>query len=633
MNMRTRPKIALKQIAILRGREHFLRLFWGISRIAALSITLLLAACLIDWQIDHYRDTPFIIRLFLSGIQLCSLVVVLWFWLFRGWNKELSDSELGRYVESKLPELGHRLVTAIELTHQNAQTNGMSDELIEQVREESDQIIQRCRLTKFADHRKLKNSLLLWCWPICLFLATFLYLGRDSSLLTRLILRQFLQDVNIPHFIELSDTSKKVQPMGEESEVLYIATGRVKEDQLGSIRVFFKEGRGDEYPLKFKEWLSDGSALFSAKVNAGNLDFSHRAWLGDGRTKTAEEIHLEPRPVVNRLHAIVNMPEYVGMRPDGSPYSTFQAQGEVLGYLDSKVNLKIYVQKPIVKANLILISSTNRQQEEKDSKPIPLAYQGETVLGDGTVAYLAEGSFRISAKQLAYRIEVEDSFGFNNVAPPRRGINLAADDPPRVSLLAERFNDPSQPISEDSEVDGIPIPFSKSIRIAYAARSPLGLQRARLVYRVNEGPWNYFPLKKTIPSELTGKLDLMTGAFIRSGFQDQVEFATVPSSDPTTLPNDLEGAGRFDFKTRTLKKIGPNGKPLDLEVGDQLEFFIEVFDKNPTPGRLPGKSETRRKEIVSEEKFIEWILETLKNENRIRQLEEKQQGVFQKPME
>jgi hypothetical protein len=75
------------------------------------------------------------------------------------------------------------------------------------------------------------------------------------------------------------------------------------------------------------------------------------------------------------------------------------------------------------------------------------------------------------------------------------------------------------------------------------------------------------------------------------------------------------------------------GTPSELEVGDRVEFFVEVFDRNRAPNRAPGRSDSRIKGIVTDGQFVDWVVQTLQSESRIRQLEEKQKGVFGRPAE
>ena len=42
----------------------------------------------------------------------------------------------------------------------------------------------------------------------------------------------------------------------------------------------------------------------------------------------------------------------------------------------------------------------------------------------------------------------------------------------------------------------------------------------------------------------------------------------------------------------------------------------------------PGRSETRLKAFVTQPEFVDWVLQTLRHESRIRQLETRQRNVF-----
>jgi hypothetical protein len=81
-----------------------------------------------------------------------------------------------------------------------------------------------------------------------------------------------------------------------------------------------------------------------------------------------------------------------------------------------------------------------------------------------------------------------------------------------------------------------------------------------------------------------------------------IEFYLFPSPAPSTEPGGLEAGGRYNFEIDGLLKKLPDGTTAKLEVGDTVELFVEVFDKNPTPGRAPGYTkEARRKTVVTSE--------------------------------
>src|SRR5207249_3117451 len=90
--------------------------------------------------------------------------------------------------------------------------------------------------------------------------------------------------------------------------------------------------------------------------------------------------------------------------------------------------------------------------------------------------------------ETAYQVEVADEYGFDNRPPPRRKIRVVQEEKPQVALLKEQFPPSSglfsAELGDDYEVDGMPVPLGKDIRIGYVAHGPYGLGQAQLRYRL-----------------------------------------------------------------------------------------------------------------------------------------------------
>src|SRR5262249_12467060 len=85
-------------------------------------------------------------------------------------------------------------------------------------------------------------------------------------------------------------------------------------------------------------------------------DFTYRAWLKDGRTHEPASVHFEPRPIVQRQQAWVQLPSYVGMKPSGQPFEEPQKGADILDRLPgSAARVVIETQKPIVRATVELL--------------------------------------------------------------------------------------------------------------------------------------------------------------------------------------------------------------------------------------------------------------------------------------
>ncbi len=605
------PRAILRLLSRLRWQERRLRLTWGATRWLAVTLTLLAIACLTDWLIDRRQDTPWSLRRAMLAVQVLASAAAALFFLLRPMLRRMSDSQVALWVEDKLPRLGHRLISAVQLNRPGARTQGMSPVLIAAVTHEAGEQAALIDPVPILDRRRLRWSAWL---TIPLILASALLLTCWPDTILALLQRQLLADRDIPRSLYLQSSTREVWPSGEEVVVSFTATGEsLNTDGAGEARIDPDDRPGENYPLVFQSMTSSGQATFVARVPSAPGDFAYRAWLEDGRTHGLSRVHFVPRPAIVEHHAWVLLPSHWGLRPDGTPYERYQPRGEIAGVPNSKARVAVKMQKPVKEATLQLLGSIAPSfAAEIISRRINL-----TLSENGQEA---EVTFDLRPAEVAYRIVVRDAYDFENADPPRRTIRILPEEPPHVILLPEQFPSPGgQGSIEDAEVEGMPVPLGGPIRIAYACMAHQGLGRAQLRYRINEGKWLTHILKEVPSSEKTGPFEPRQGAFARSGPRDQVEFHAVPSPNRQITPGRTEGGGRLDFQTRGIP---------GLKVGDRIEFYVEVFDRNPESARNPGRSETRQKIIVTTADLLAWIDQMLRQEERIRQLEARQRGIF-----
>ena len=615
------PQVILDRLERVRTREKSMRLAWGVARVMALAAGAMLLACLVDWLVDLRTETPF-------GLRLSLLLAQIGLWLGAAGllvvvplSKSLGDRELSLWAEEKFPELGHRIITAVELNRPGAPLEGMSVELLAEVTRQAEGHATRTDFASRVDASRLKKGAAIVAATAAVA-ALFALAAPETTPV--LLARQFMADRDIPRSVALeAEVASQVRPSGEEVKLRFRARGAVSLESLGGSVRIEPAGRPDEeYPIVFESKGREGEAIFAATIPPASVNFGYRAWLRDGRTRRRAELAYVPRPVVQKIDAWVLLPNYVGLRPDGTPYEQYRVRGEIAGPLGSSARVTIEAQKPVVKGMIELLGRTSGE-DPADSvlRTVNLKVEGRS----------AAGTFELRAGETSYRILVEDEHGFGNSTPPKRGIAIVPEEPPRVLLLPERFSMPGEAIlSDEAEVEGMPIPLGSAIRIAYYCAHPYGLDRARLSYRVIKGgkaleegapeiPWVQLPLGEVRATVEAGPFDLRRGHFDKTGFRDQVEFHPMPSVDPIHVHGRTEGGGCFDFQTKPLA---------GLQVGDQIEVRIEVFARNPALSGSPGRSETRVKAFVTQPQFMDWVLQTLKHESRIRQLESRQRGVF-----
>lgn len=245
--------------------------------------------------------------------------------------------------------------------------------------------------------------------------------------------------------------------------------------------------------------------------------------------------------------------------------------------------------KPVKKAEVVLAGV--RKGEEKagavnpqgvpEAAPPPVRFDVRLPLDLDAGRNAGAATFTIPPGVSGYRIEVTDDFDLNNLTPPRRGISVLPDRPPTVLLNDELLMAGSDtgPL-DDYEVRGIPLILGGQIQIGYQARSSLGVARAAIIYRVNDGPWTQFNLKQVaVDPEKVGRFRPELGIFESYDEARNNEFYPVPANDPDEEPSGLVAGGRYNFLTAALVKTAKDGAVSKLAVGDRVEFRVVVYDR------------------------------------------------------
>ncbi len=632
------PHSILHQLDSLRRCEMRLRLIWGLARWLAVVLVLLLVACGADWLIDRYRDTPFSLRLAMVMGQVIIGVAAIVPFLGPLWRRP-SDAELALWVEEKHPALQEVLISAVQLNQPHASTAGMSLELIAVVTRQAEEEAARLQFASVVDRRRFFWSALL-AVPLLAMVLVPLALWPATS--RALLLRQLLSDADIPRTIQIASTTPEVWPSGEKVTLTFQVVGQEDEALAQAEGEVFVYPRGlprESYPLKPQ---AGRPQIYSVDMPPSSVDFHYRAYLGDGRMRSPGLLRYEPRPVVTDLEATLLLPAYCGQKPDGSRHEQAQSHGNVAGITGSSARIVIKVQKPIKSAALELLGSQG--MEVRRTVPMTvIALQDESGAAKGSEA---SGIFDLVAGEGTYRVLVKDGHGFANLPPPQRSVSIIAEEPPQVSLLPEYFaRSGSAEVTEEDIVEGMPFPPGGDVPIAYAFTGPYGVGQARLLFRVlkkaasgeeerPEEKWQVLPLPEVQATGRTGPFLPRKGTFLHSGVRDQVPFHAMPSPDPLTLLGRTQGGGRYHFKTTGI--VNSAGKPLQLKDGDQIEFCVEVVAyRDPavklTPELEPpvARSDTRVKTAASFLEFARWLNDARREEDRLRQLDQKQRGLFE----
>jgi hypothetical protein len=678
------PTSLQNKLSGLRRRERLLQFGWGLARWVALVLVLILLACLADYLMDRWDETPMILRqgMFygLLGIAFLSGIYFLW-----PLGRKLGDEELALWVEDKTPSLHHRLISAVQLNRSGALTEGMSHELIVFVTQEAEQQAKELAFPAVADHRRLKWSASVLLPVLGLAALPLLLLPELSGILLD---RFLLGDREIPRRVVLDNKTDKVWPQGEKVFLKIRARGHNDQDE--AVVVVDQDGIQDRYPLEVKPDAKTGETFFVAEIPPSSSDFTFRAYVGDGRFRTPGQVHFEPRPVVVNQQAWLILPSFTATKPNGLPYEIEQPRAEIAGLPGSSARVKVKIQKPVKTVILELLSPQESPSEEtspetteklppkvrplvmtllhplwqveqkllmpslassvaahfacpQGSLPLALvdvAAAREPLPRDSTWAQVV---FELLPHETAYRIVTKDEHDFDNQPVPRRNIRFLPEEPPTVTLLPEYIPYLKAFLSADLDFDvnGLPLPVGRPLTVAYACTGPYGLASARLKYRVlqkresgneEEGKdeWHTLELQEVAAGPGVGPFDPQQGAFFFSNEEDNIFFHAVPSSRPYEKLGRTTGGGRFQFQTKAMLPDGKGGftGPKD---GDQIEYYVEVFaDPKRDPDRPSARSETRVKNVVSLAEFVRRSSDTINEEQRLRQLNTGQGEVFPK---
>ena len=269
----------------------------------------------------------------------------------------------------------------------------MSAQLIENLTKEAEEISQRHRFAQLADTSRLKWSAGLLLWPLGVLAFCVLFFKLPLFLI--LLQRQLLADIEVPRKHRLVNRTPHVFPAGDVVIVEYEVIGPIDEKEntdFGYVRIYPEGKNSEDYPVEFERRVDDSTTIFKAHVLQSSINFHHRAWIADGRTRTPSEVVFEPRPEITIGPATVEMPGYVTLKPDKTRYSTTYPYGDVKGLAGGLAHVEIMVQKPITKANLILYQrDKNGREVLGDRLPIPGPY--EEIEIDGAKKYVAKVVF------------------------------------------------------------------------------------------------------------------------------------------------------------------------------------------------------------------------------------------------
>ena len=366
----------------------------------------------------------------------------------------------------------------------------MSPELIETVARESEAIRDKHTFRRFADTRRLK-------WAGGLIGVPMLARRPDAPPLRADAVQGAAPAATAGVGRDSADQPAGEQhpglwPAGDEVTVEYIVSGKIGETRPARLRVKPDDLPADEYKLEFARRLDDDRTVFAARVPHSSVNFTHRAWVGDGRTQ--RRVRRQVRAAAGRhpdrcLGPVAEVPRRQAGRQAvrdlpvaGRDHRARELRSPACGSpCRSRSPRRRSRSSPAPRTG----PANTRRRRDRD-----VHRRGRRRARPARQSTRAEVSFDLTPDLIAYQVEVKDLNGFANSTPPRRGIQIAPDDPPSSACCRSAMPSRAPRPSDEDIIEGLADPDRRAdpdrLHLPIAARGRSGAaavprQRTRAV--------------------------------------------------------------------------------------------------------------------------------------------------------
>jgi hypothetical protein len=546
------PPAAARTVPEYAGRLAALRRRWrrvtageGLLRVAAVAAGLLAAALLLDWWFGLPRPA----RVAALGVQAAALLAGLACWTLRPLRHAPADFDLARRVERARPELGGRLLAALDLLPQAERLPAGRGYVAALARETADRTGGTDWMPVISDaplRRRARQVL-----PA--LLACALLLAFTWPVSRPLLLRAALVEVPRPLKTRLlALPAGGVVGRGDDVPFVIEAGGVLP--RRASVELRSAEGGVRRVPLPpvpgrrgvFSNTLAAVAESFTAAVRAGDAASAPVAFT------------VVPRPALRQVAVLVTPPAYTGLPPTNRP-------------LD----------------DLVALAGSRLRLTAEATRPLARAEVGFEGLGASAAAVLAADRRGFTAEFTAddprltgFRLPLVDEAGLASRDDVLHRLQIVPDRPPQVRLVAPTRR-------EELATTRATVP------LGIEARDDFGVGALRVLVRpagvAHEPPRvAELDLGGEAPRSLQRRFDLRL-ADLRPPPQPGVTYEVwVEAADR----NDRPGPGLGRSELRLVRVVTDEEKRADLlsRADDQLGTLGDVADGqerlNQTLGRV-----------------------------------------------
>jgi len=550
----------LSRLAAVRGRIRRLSLLRGLGLWLAVTALVFIGS----FYLDRLLNPPHAMRLLVGPLVGVSLAVAFWWWIVRPLRVRLTDDDAALAVERVYPELGDRLVSALQLSRSSGNA---SPDLVERAIAAGEDATRSLDFNKAARTAPSAWRMLAGLSMCAVLLGIAISDPQDFKVfLTRFFGAkvEWPQRTHLEIEIPVLSSTVKVQREGDEIRVR-IARGAdmaVRVKAVGDVPPLVE--LVDSHEKRTPMALSPPNE-YQARYHAVRENFEFHAEGGDDRDGLPKVVvQTVVPPSIRKIHVSVAPPSYSGIPGYEREGGSFEA------LMGSKARVFVETSSPVKRGALRFRDS----EEEIALAPAAGTPTGDVIGGPG-VELAAE---ILIERNRRYTLEVEDPEGLRNPDAGSYSIVALTDRAPEVKLLA-----PSR-AELDVTLDGV-------LAIHGKVTDDFGVQEARLRWKT------------------ASAADLRTLAVPVLAADGQPKTTESAPAQPTAPKSGLLRS-RLDVAALRLADPKEGGAERAPKEGDVLELYLEALDgRAPSPG--VGESPHVRAVVLAGGEILKRITERL----------------------
>jgi hypothetical protein len=509
------------RLSLVRLKLRWISAAHGTALLVMAGLGLLLAGMLLDWSLG----LPVWARTIVLGFDFVILAALVWRWVILPVRRAPDSNAVALMIEDAYPELGSRLISAVQLARPNGLPPGASRAIAGKMIEQTIELSQSIRFNAVAKADRLHRVLIFAMITLTIFAGLCLY-GRPVS--GQLLARAFLADIPVPYFTDVEVlTGDRVVARG--STIQFRAIARRMIPSSGYVQLQYASGRTQRINIDRTDQPAPGGALFVRELADLQESFDYRVKLNDNLSP-AHHIDVQPPPAVSTMLFQVKYPPYTHRGPE------FQPAESLTILRGSTLRAQLTATKKLKSGSISLVGS---------NLTLPLQVDSANPTMAGADVPLTDDAHGLT-------VQLTDTFDLPSGDSVIYPLKIVPDRPPTVAITFPKKK-------EDLVTRKAKYP------IRFEAGDDFGVDAISLQYRVDGGQIATIPLEINRGQlAITGQYVLdIAGIPIPAG-KSELTGSTIEYWLSAKDANDVTGPGVSETEHFALKAVTEDQKRAQL---------------------------------------------------------------------